>query len=116
MDNGPVPKSQVNCIPPRTTWKSDSPRGSKRTMVGNQKPPSAFQFLKRTPSCHEASKLFHAGSRDRLDGAGAGCHEKYFVPAAGRRGDVFLDSPFQRTQGDVLDQRSDSPGLTLLPG
>jgi hypothetical protein len=29
----------------------------------------------------------------------AGCHEKHFVPTAGRRGDVFLDSPFQRTLG-----------------
>src|SRR5262245_27152866 len=41
-----------------------------------------------------------ASVEDRLDGAGAGCHEKYFVPAADRRGDVFLDSPFQRTLGD----------------
>src|SRR5262245_12389992 len=44
MDNGRVPKSQVNCIPPRTTWKSNSPRGSKRTMVGNQSRRLLFSF------------------------------------------------------------------------
>ena len=56
--------------------------------------------------------FFHAGSRDRLDGAGAGCHEKYFVPAAGRRGDVFLDSPFQRTLGDfALPNVKPGPGF-----
>src|SRR5262245_45317305 len=44
MDNGRVPKSQVNCIPPRTTRKSDSPRGSKRNMVGNQSRRLLFRF------------------------------------------------------------------------
>jgi hypothetical protein len=39
---------------------------------------------------------------DRLDGAGAGCHEKYFLRVAGWRGDVFVDSPFQRTLGDFV--------------
>ena len=100
MDHGRVPKSQVNCIPPRTTWKSNSPSRLKENYGRQSKPPSAFQFLKRTLRCHEASKPFRAGSTDRLDGARAGCHEKYFLAAAGRRGDVFLDSPFQRTLGD----------------
>src|SRR5215475_2206240 len=49
MDNGRVPKSQVNCIPPRTTWKSDSPRGSKRTMVGNQSRRLLFSFSREHP-------------------------------------------------------------------
>src|SRR6516225_9357795 len=101
MDHGRVPKSQVNCIPPRTTWKSNSPSRLKENYGRQSKPPSAFQFLKRTLRCHEASKPIRAGSTDRLDGARAGCHEKYFVPAAGRRRDIFIDSPFQRTLGDL---------------
>src|SRR5215469_11491675 len=102
MDRGYVPKSQVNCIPPRTTWKSDSPSRLKENYGRQSRPPSAFQFLKRTLRCHEASKPFRAGSTDRLDGTRAGCHEKYFIPAAGRRRDIFIDSPFQRTLSDYL--------------
>ena len=101
MDRGYVPKSQVNCIPPRTTWKSDSPSRLKENYGRQSRPPSAFQFLKRTLRCHEASKPFRAGSTDRLDGTRAGCHEKYFIPAAGRRRDIFIDSPFQRTLRDL---------------
>src|SRR5881396_4210957 len=60
----------------------------------------AFQFLKTTPRCHETSKTTEAGSADRLDGAGAGCHDRFSVPVAGRRRDLSLDSPFHRTLGD----------------
>jgi hypothetical protein len=37
MDQGSCgPNSRQNSIPPRTTWKSNSPRGSDRTVVGHQ--------------------------------------------------------------------------------
>src|SRR5881296_4125783 len=54
----------------------------------------AFLFLKTTPRSHEASKTSEAGSTDRLNGAGAGCHEKSFVQVAGRRRSIFLTAPF----------------------
>ena len=93
-------ETRSDSIPPRTTWKSDSPTRLKENYGRQSKPPSAVQFLKRTLTYHEASKPFRAGSTDRLDGARDGCHEKYFVPAAGRRRDIFIDSPFQRTLRD----------------
>ena len=67
-------------------------------MVGNQAH-HAFQFLKTTPRCDEPSNSSQAGSTARLDGTRAGCHETSFVPVAGLRRNVFLDSPFHRTFG-----------------
>jgi len=37
-------RHKPNSIPPRTTWKSSSPRGSDRTMVGNKTAHPLFSF------------------------------------------------------------------------
>jgi hypothetical protein len=59
--------------------------------------PRAFQFLETAPRCYEPSKLRQAGSTDRLNGGWAGCHDRFFIRAAGWRENVSLDSPFHRT-------------------
>src|SRR5213593_3341899 len=59
-----------------------------------------------------------AGSTDRLDGGGAGCHDSRSVRVARRRGGIFLDSPFHRTtpsatnrNGSIVFDVADSPPL-----
>src|SRR5262245_12533604 len=43
-----------------------------------------------------------AGSQMHLDGVGAGCHDRFSVRVARRRGGIFLDSPFHRTTPSAL--------------
>jgi len=59
-----------------------------------------------------------AGSTDRLDGGGAGCHDSRSVRVARRRGGIFLDSPFHRTtpsatnrNGSIVFDVADTPPL-----
>src|SRR2546426_10094730 len=51
--------------------------------------PSAFQFSKTTPRCHEVSKLRQAGATNRLNGGWAGCHDR-FLSARPVGGEMFL--------------------------
>jgi hypothetical protein len=80
--------------------------------------PRAFQFLETTPRCYEPSKRRQAGSTDRLNGGWAGCHDRFFIRAAGRRENVSLDSPFHGTskwlitlagQDEFLSQKFPTP-------
>ncbi len=80
MDRGYGRSPKPNSIPPRTTWKSSSPRGSDRTMVGIQKPSLAFQFLKTTAAKMNKEIHAEAGSKRRLNGAVAGCHDGFLSP------------------------------------
>jgi hypothetical protein len=106
MDRGHVPKFQPELYPPRTTWKSNSHRGSDRTVVGHQTV-IRFSVSGTTPRCYALSKRSQAGSTNRLDRPRAGCHESSFFRAAGRRGIVSLDSPFHRTRAEARDYMLD---------
>ena len=102
-------RSMSDSIPPRTTWKSDSPRGSDRTMVGNQAA-CRFSVLKNLNVVMNHSVVAKPGIPIVSTETGLATMTTR-VPVAGGRWNVSLDSPFHRTTPSARSETAQPPLL-----
>ena len=89
-----------NSIRPRTTWKSISPRGSDRTVVGNQNlPPCAFQFSRQRRAVM-SYRIFPTPDYTSLLNGNYGLAAAHALRLRRpcRQDNICLDSPFHRTE------------------